>query len=182
MSNPFDLPTFRLMRDTHQLAEYEARLPVLIARGQQLEGYLARVQSEIARLERVQAELAKQGLKGANHSKHDIEVLEDKATNIWRELAPLISEARIIERELPDLRAAVQSGKGRVYAKTYTAIEEAAHEAAVEQASAGASEDRPTLWPTGVVFPPQSHLLEAEPQRPFPVQKKNKTRRVRKGA
>ena len=170
MSNPFDLPTFRLMRDAHQLAEYEARLPVLIERGQKLEGYLARVQAEIARL------------KYYKEGRHAIEPLEDKLTNIWRELAPLISEARIIERELPDLRAAVQSGKGRVYAKTYTAIEEAAHEAAVEQAGAGASEDRPTLWPTGVVFPPQSHLLEAEPQRPFPVQKKNKTRRVRKGA
>ena len=167
MSTPFDLPTFRLMRDTHQLAEYEARLPVLIARGQQLEGYLARVQAEIARL------------KGLNASNHTIEPLENKLTNIWRELAPLISEARIIKRELPELRAAVQSGKGRVYAKTYTAIEEAAHEAAVEQAGAGASEDRPTLWAAGADVSPQPHLLEAKPQRSFPVQAKNKTRRVR---
>lgn len=170
MSNPFDLPTFRLMRDAHQLAEYEARLPVLIERGQKLEGYLARVQAEIARL------------KYYKEGRHAIEVLEGKATNIWRELAPLISEVGIIERELPDLRAAVQSGKGRVYAKAHTAIEEAAHEAAVEQAGAGASEDRPTLWAARADVSSQPHLLEAEPQRSFPVQAKNKTRRVKRGA
>jgi len=95
MSSLYDLTEFARLRDRHRLEGFEARLPVLKATEQRYRSYLERVEAGIRQMRK------------ANASHHDMNVMRDKKTAIWRALSPVISEIGIIERELPGLRAAV---------------------------------------------------------------------------